>query len=672
MNVIKFPNYINNYSSKWTIYEKSYLNSSYIDEYEIDDKDINSYVDEYEKIIKIKNNFYKMDENYVLNKLLKKLNNKFIERHKDNFNEIIINYIKTEKINNFAYYFLKTLKYDKERISIITNYVNSSFLEINFINNLKIINQILIEFEKIKDMDEIICLIHKNISKNLTDKFLNFVSNTDLNILSNLLKKINLFKKFYNYFDNSKKIIINKVILEKIKLNFNNKNLSNNNLANIIINIFDFLKNDKNFNEVVDVECDLLLDYINASIYFWILDNNYLNVETLILYAWNFLPKLSFLEYYKYHLQNRAIIIKNHELENNFFNKIVNIFNKDDLSNIIYEIKYILDDIYLSKLCNSEIRNIKVNVKYNFKDVSFDLNKCNLLICSNNLWNNNKNLYNNIKYVDNIGVYECIISKFYECKYSKKRKFNISNEESIININLWKNNIILPITYYNLLYKIGDSEIETSNNTFDFLRDSLNYDDDYLENIINIFKIKNLIREIVILNSDELNNYINIYYEKLCFKNLKLISKLECFNNLEDIKKIILGYIERNNLKINENCFKLNNILINILNIKKSIIYIINEELEYEEMYLNLVSVKKNEKKVLEKIEYDKNLLLDSKICELLKKNKELKYGKFLLNLRNNISKFFIPSDNEILKRLDRLIILGYIEKENDLYKYVE
>ena len=68
---------------------------------------------------------------------------------------------------------------------------------------------------------------------------------------------------------------------------------------------------------------------------------------------------------------------------------------------------------------------------------------------------------------------------------------------------------------------------------------------------------------------------------------------------------------------------------------------------------------------ILEKIEYDKILLLDSKIVELLKKEKELKYGKFLLNLRNKISKFFIPSEKDILERLDRLENLGYIENNN-------
>ena len=71
-------------------------------------------------------------------------------------------------------------------------------------------------------------------------------------------------------------------------------------------------------------------------------------------------------------------------------------------------------------MCNTELKNINVNVKYKFKDVKFNLDKINLLICSNNLWNDNKDLYNKINYVDSISVYECIINKFYESKYSKK------------------------------------------------------------------------------------------------------------------------------------------------------------------------------------------------------------------------------------------------------------
>ena len=88
---------------------------------------------------------------------------------------------------------------------------------------------------------------------------------------------------------------------------------------------------------------------------------------------------------------------------------------------------------------------------------------------------------------------------------------NISYEESIIDINLWKNRIIMPLSYYNVFYKIGDNNI--SKNTFEFLKESLNYDEDYLLNILKIFKSKNLISEFVILNEEEIKNYINIYYE---------------------------------------------------------------------------------------------------------------------------------------------------------------
>ena len=671
MNVIIFPKSVNNNLSKWSIYEKSYLNLNYLNEYEINDLNLDLYQEEFNKILEIKNNFFNIDENLVLNKLLSKLNSKFIKKYKDDFSNKIINYINTEKLDNFVLCFLKTLKYDKERITIITDYINN-IVNINLIYNLKIINQIIIELEKINDMEEIISIIHLKVSKNISQKFLNFVFNTDLSVLSNLFKKINLFKKFYNKFDLIEKVKINKEILKKIILNLNNKNISNNTFANIIIELFNFLKNNE-INEIIDIDCNLLLDYLNASIYFWILDNSYIKIESLIIYSYNYLPKLNFLEFYKSHLQNRALIINNFDVENKLFNKIIDMYENDAYNNIICEIKYILDDMLLSNLCKNEISNMNVNVKYNFKNVNFDLKKINLLICSNNLWNNNKNLYDKIKYVDTIGVYECILNKFYESKYSKKRKLNISNEESIININLWKNTILMPLTYYNLLYKIGDCDAETSINTFNYLKDSLNYDNDYCEKILNIFKSKNLIMETVFLNDIELNNYIKRYYENGNFKSLEIInfSNIEFCNNLNSLNEIIYNYINLNMLKVN-NRYKLNKKLINLLNLSDKVVYVINEELENQQINLNLVNVKRNDKRILDKIEYDRNLLLDSKIGEIFKKYKELKYGKFILNLRNSISKFFIPSEKEILSRLERLIILGYIKQEGSLYMYIE
>ena len=669
MNIIKFPKYTNNYSCKWSNYEKSYLNKNFINKYIINYDTMDCYKVEYEKIIKIKNNFYKMDENIVLSKLFKKLNCIFLEKYKEEFNQTILNFITSEKTNSIVHCFLNTLKYDKDQILFLTDSLEEYFKGKNFLNNLKIVNQILIEIEKIDTNGEIINTINKNICKSLLKLFINFIKNTNLNVISNLFKKINLFKKFYNFFEKEEKLEINLEILNKIINNLDKGNILNNDYANIIIEIFSILKS-YNLNELLNIECNLLLDYLNASIYYWILENNYNNIESLIVYVWNFLPKITFLEYYKIHLQNRALIQKNYEIENKSFNKISEIYGSDEYRNFIYELKYIIDDIYISNLCNNEIKNLNVNVKYNFKNEYFNLKKYNLLICSNNLWNNNRNLYDNIKYVDTIEVNNYILKKFYESKYNKKRKLNISYEESIIDINLWKNRIIMPLSYYNVFYKIGDNDI--SKNTFEFLRESLNYDEDYLLNILKIFKSKNLISEFVILNEEEIKNYINIYYENGDYSYLELINcKNVSFSNIEELSKIVFNYISFNNLEFN-GMYKFNIRLVEIFGVKENIIYVINENLENQNINLNLISIKKDEKKVIEKIEYDKNLLLDSKTCELLKKEKELKYGKFLLNLRNNISKFFIPSEKEILARLERLIILGYIEKENDLYKYVE
>ena len=668
MDIIKFPRIVNNYSSLWSIYEKSYKNSNYLDEYDIDETDINNYVKEFNKIEKVKTFFYKKDVDVVLFKLFKKLNDSFFFKYKDYFKDNILNFINSERVNDFMYCFLKSLSYDEGRILFLTE----EFPDDNFINDLNKINQLILEIDKLGNMDNVIDIIYFNTSDNISKRFVKFISGISLGVLSNLLKKVNLFKKFYNNFNLKLKSLINKVILEKIILNLDNISISNIKLANNVIDIFNFLLTDDIVTIIIpNLDYNLLLDYLNASIYFWILENNYFNVETLIKYSWIYLPKFDFLEYYKKHLQNRALVIRNFDLENKFFNKIADIFYEEELNKKIYELKYILDDINISNLCNNELFDLNVNVKYNFKNINFDLNKCNVLICSNNLWNNNNVLYNNFKYVDNISIYDCILNKFYETKFSKKRKLNISYEESTININLWNNYLTMPLSYYNIFYKIGESDIK-SNVTFNYLKENLNYDYEYLLKVIEIFKSKNLIKEVYILKEDKINNYINKYYENGNFSNLvKLDSNyvVKSDHKPNDISDIFFNYI--NKLGMNE--FILDSKLENILNLEEDLVFIINDDLENQELRINLCNIRKHERKVfLENIEYDRNLLLDSKICKLLKKERKIKYGKLLLFLRNDISKFFVPSEKEILNRLSRLDILGYIEKETDFYKYIE
>jgi len=598
MDILKFPQIVNNYTSSWSVYEKSYKNNAYIDEYDFNNNDISNYEEDFQRINKIKNNFYKTDKDLVLIKLCMKLNKSYICKYQDYFKDNILSFIKSEKVNSFMYCFLNSLKYDENSIKLLTN----EFTEDNFISDLKKINQIILEITKLGNMDNVINTIYYNTSDKIGKRFIDFTKELDINVLSNLLIKVNLFKKFYNNFNLDLKFLVNKIILEKIVNSVNDKNVKDNKLANSIISIFRFLLSDDLIEvKSIDLDYNLLLDYLNASIYFWILDNNYINIEILIKYSWIYFPKLIFLQFYKKHLQNRALIIRDYELENKCLNKLSDIFYEEDLIKIIYDLKYILDDINTSIICNKELFNLNVNVKYKFINTNFDLKKCNVLICSNNLWNDNKKLFNNVNYVDTISVYDCILNKFYENKYSKKRKLIVSYEESTISINLWKNNLIMPISYYNIFYKIGESE---NGVTLNYLKDVLNYDIEYLLKVTDIFKSNNLIKEFIELNED--------------------------------------------------------------------VTFIINNDLENQELKISLDCIEINEKKVHKSIEYDRNLLLDSKISKLLKMEKELKYGKLLLILRNNISKYFIPSEKEILNRLERLDILGYIRKEDNLYKYIE
>ena len=195
MDVIKFPKYVNNYFSLWSIYEKSYIDKNYLYDYEIDNNDENNYIIEYEKIIKLKNNFYKTDNDTVFLVLFKKLNNLFIDKYNDLFRENILNFIKTDNINKLVYCFLKTLNYDEDRVLLLVN----EFKEDNFINNVKKIDQIILEIKKIGNMDNVINLIYMKVSNNISKKFINFINSVDLDVLSNLVKKVNLFKKFYSH-----------------------------------------------------------------------------------------------------------------------------------------------------------------------------------------------------------------------------------------------------------------------------------------------------------------------------------------------------------------------------------------------------------------------------------------------------------------------------------------
>ena len=85
---------------------------------------------------------------------------------------------------------------------------------------------------------------------------------------------------------------------------------------------------------------------------------------------------------------------------------------------------------------------------------------------------------------------------------------------------------------------------------------------------------------------------------------------------------IFYKYIEVNNLELVNSVYKMDDILLNLLNISEDKI-VINSDLENQELMFDLSNIVKSEK-VIENIEYDRNILLDSNICKLLKVEKNL------------------------------------------------
>lgn len=673
MDIIKIPKYKDNKLSPWSNYEKSYLNNNYLNEYKIQCTNINNYIEEFDKIMKNRNNFYKLEDEIVLSTLLKKLNNLYLSKFKDSFKNEIIDFIKSEKANTFICSFIKSIKYDMENLMLIINELPND----NFLKDLKKTNNLILVIENLNDMDHVINKIYFHMSESIAKNFTNFINGINLKILSNLFQQLNILKKFYkNLAVCFKKQVISS-ILDKIVNNLNGNNISNVNLANNVIIIFDFLLLNVENNTVENInennDYSFLLDYLCASIYFWIIENNYSNIKNLILFCYYYLPnKLDFLEYYKVHLQNRSLIVRNYNLEDKCFQKIVEVFDDEEFKKNIYEIRYILDDIYVSNICNDELNDLSVNRKYKFQNIDYDLKKCNTLICSSNLWNSNKNLYDGIKYVDNISIYDCILKKYYDSKFSKRRKLNISYEESIINFRLFNNILTMPLSYYNLFYKIGEVNIEVSKNTFIFLNKTLNYETNYLKKILDMFKSKNLIKEVVIVDDIKLRNYINEYFKRGDLFHLRSLGIKVDDINLEELCDIFYNYMSDNNLVLRDSLFRLNMFLIRLLNVSEDVIYVINDDLEYQELNINLSNMEKYEKINIEKVEYDRNSLLDCKISKLLKREVELSYGRLLIFLRNDINKYFVPSENDILSRLNRLEILGYICKTDNIYRYIE
>ena len=635
-NIIKIPNHkSNNYNNYWKIYEDSYKDNGKLKTFINSNifsnkKSIDNICNDIEKIYDFRYSFYKKNSSYVLSYLIFSYYNNFLKDNINIINDSVLDFFKTGEINNFLKIYLKSCidsdcrilnKFTFEINLIIENAENeNAFIKFQYYFNklLKIVDRI--------DVNKYLkSNIIKNISFSYIDKLVKFTEKNGLDYLSNLYKQpifLNLFREeqHISYFYQSVARNFNKFLITKI-INFSDDILINSDYAYKILDIIKIINISYKKLDIGEINLDLKNDnlnkftnYICASIYYF-LDDGYLNYvfDIIDFYYYNLQNKIDFLTFYKYHLQCRASNKLNYYYENEAYKHLIDLFIDSNYKKLLDNIKNSLDDIYLSEHMNEEIRNLKITIETpELKNVNFDTKKVNVFISSNVIWSDmkNSNNYENVYKPKEIDLYSKLVTNYYDKKYT------CNEQKRLLEISYDESFVDISLGNSNIRLPITYfSILEIIGNNYDIeiediLRNS-NIDLDKLKSILNEFKI------------------LNIIIEK---------------NNKFNFNKNFLD------LKID-------------INMMQNLNYVNCDIIE-------------------EQIEYDKDMLIDSVIIKVCKNkyvntenkdNANVSYGRLIMVTRGELNKFFIPDEKNIKIRLDRLVTLGYLFKDNNFntFKYI-
>jgi len=643
------------YTNYWILYEESYKKRFHLDDYEFNNikspDEIYTICDTLENI---KNNFYNINGNTVLCRLIIKYMNEYFKKYDNKLSEDVNDFLSHGKISNFHKLFLSyNLKCDgyflQSYYDILNKYIDNidSNKELNFVKFMLFFNKLIDHINKIDNKENLIAynIIH-NISTSLSTCILNLIKNKGIIFYNDLLNKPyynNIFKnnKIIRWFNKESILNLYVVLVSNFNKSYQLDELNSLQYANSILDIIKISNiiheyhksffNDKQFdicvgnNDTINISeknLDTLTNYICASLYYWMNTESIHNVFNIIKYYATILPnKLEFLSYYKYHFQKRVTHNLNYVFENKAFEYLLKEFDDNIFKTNLDNIRNSLDDVYLSDHMNNEISKLNITFKdldiipkVNQMKENYNINKLNVFISSNIIWNNNNQIkfYENIKLSDDIYVYNTIINNYYKSKYDK-RELKISYNDSFIDITLGITEIRMPITYYTVLKIIGNN-LEC---TLEHICRSTNLDISDIKDIINILKINNIVNE---------NNHTSLVQSKPVLENI--ISLSQNILNKTDQRKLNL--------------------------MQTSMI---------SEMY----DITKKE------IEYDKDMLIDASIIRTCKKLSKIKYVRLIMILRGELKAYFIPNDNNIKLRLNRLTKLGYIkyDKSDNIYHYI-
>jgi hypothetical protein len=471
-------------------------------------------------------------ESYIeifIDKYVKWITNNFIENFDNNKMSLLDIFIKLNKLNKINEIFLDINSRSKFLNKIIIALVPcwKKYLETILLNNLMIDEEIINMFNMV-DLTktnyqnytlQFMELWQANIKLNINPK--NYSNSKLFESLRKISPIINSFKSGYNKSDLIIAYIKNLFLIDVNLLGYIMTGL------NILIkNTYTKLISDKNILDNIHSE-------INNSL---LLVSLYDNKEEL----WN--------QYFKY-IYNRIMnITKKIRLDKKLINYEFNIFNQlvsNSCGAYSDKTKSLLNNIKSSIEHNNAIHKIKINYKNNNGTIkenfnSPDITKVDYTIFDKYIWdsnNDNKIKYNLIeqtKYPIEINTYLSVGKTYYDL-VSETKKIDWDIENSIININLNKLNLILNIVQYTIVSEI----IKTfkSNN-------QLLTKDQLIDNIVNKDP----------KNISDAKKYIESYISNMIGKDIIILfdGKLkidENYNNLNPIQIDISNFIPSLNIQ---------------------------------------------------------------------------------------------------------------------------
>ncbi len=647
-DIIQIPlrdNINNVYSNYWILYEETYKKNFELNDYKFNNiKSQDEIFTICDTLENIKNNFYNIDSNIVLCKLIIKYMDEYFKKFENKLFEEVNEFLAQGKISNFHKLFLsynlKCNAYFLQPYSDILNeYINNidSDKEIQLVKFMLFFNKLIDHIDKNDNKENlIISKLICNISTSLSTCIIKFIKKKGNNFYNDLLNKPYYNKIFKNnkiirWFNNDSKLKLYIILVSNFNRTYPPDELNSLQCANSILDIikinniiYDYYDNDIDYLEKNNLikfsveTLDTLTNYICASLYYWMNNESMHNIFNIIKYYAKVLPnKLEFLTYYKYHFQKRVTHNLNYIFENRAYEYLLKEFNDNIFKTNLDNIRNSLDDVYLSDHMNNEIN--KLNITFQNPDIvpkvkqmdnNYNINKLNVFISSNVMWNSENKIkfYENMKLSDDIYVYSTIINNYYKSKYDK-RELKLSYNDSFIDITLGVTEIRMPFTYYTILKIVGNN----SDCTLEQICRSTNLDISDIKDIINILKINNIIIE-------------NTPDSKAALENI--ISLSQNILNKTDQRKLNL--------------------------MQTSVISDIHNMVKKE-------------------IEYDKDMLIDSTITRTCKKLSKISYGRLIMIIRGELKIYFTPNENNIKYRLKRLDELGYIkyDKPNNIYHYI-